>query len=209
MIFENRQQAGRLLAEALKEYAGKEVLVLALPRGGVVLGYEVAKALGAPLDLVITKKISHPLDPEYALCAVAEEGEPLCSEDAAEKMGREWLEDAALTVRREIRRRREAYCGNRPSPDIRGKAVIVVDDGIATGLTMMAAIQEVRSHEPKELIVAIPVTPGDTARRLEALADRLVSLKIDEAYLGYVGAYYMDFSQVEDEEVRRLLGAET
>lgn len=205
MIFENRQEAGRQLAEALKEYAGKEVLVLALPRGGVVLGYEVAKALGAPLDLVITKKISHPLDPEYALCAVAEEGEPLCNEVAMESLGKDWLEEAAQTVQKEIRRRREAYLGSRPFPEIRGRVVILVDDGIATGLTMMAAIQEVRRHQPKELVVAIPVTPGDTARRLEQLADRLVSLKIDEHYLGYVGAYYRDFSQVEDEEVLRLL----
>lgn len=205
MIFENRQEAGRQLAEALKEYAGQEVLVLALPRGGVVLGYEVAKALGAPLDLVITKKIPHPLDSEYALCALAEEGEPLCNEEAMAQLGRDWLEEAALAVRKEIRRRREAYLGSRSLPEIRDKVVILVDDGIATGLTMMAAIREVRGHQPEKLIVAIPVIPGDTARKLEELADRLVSLKTDEDYLGYVGAYYRDFSQVEDEEVIRLL----
>ena len=205
MLFKNREEAGVLLAEKLAKYRGQGTLILALPRGGVVLGAEIAKALDAELDLVIAKKIGHPFDPEYAVCAIAEGGEAYCNEEEKKQLDPAWLEEATVRARAEIARRRKRYLGNRPMSVVKGRTVIIVDDGIATGLTMFAAIEEVRKFQPLKLIAAIPVTPGDTARKLEKIVDELNSLKVDEAYLGYVGAYYDDFTQVEDDEVVALL----
>ena len=205
MLFKDRREAGIQLAGQLIKYRGQGVVILALPRGGVVLGAEIARILETKLDLIISKKIGHPLDPEYAVCAIAEGGKPYCNEEERKLLDPSWLEEATIHARAEIARRRKSYLGNRGMTDLKGKTVIIVDDGIATGLTMIAAIEEVRTHQPAKIVAAIPVTPADTARKLEAIVDELVSLKVDENYLGYVGAYYDDFSQVEDAEVVRLL----
>lgn len=207
MVFENRQEAGIKLAKALEKYKGEETVVLALPRGGVVLGYEIAKFLEAPLDLVITKKIGHPNNPEYAIGAIAEDGPALCNPREVDSVNPEWLKEEENRIRLEIRRRREKYMGERSPWPVEGKTVILVDDGVATGFTLMAAIEQMKTRNPEKLVVAIPVTPFDTARKLENMVDELVSLDIDSYFLGSVGSYYEEFSQVEDDEVIRLLNA--
>ena len=205
MLFKDRDDAGIKLANALAKYQGKDVVVFALPRGGIVLGAHIARKLKAPLDLVITKKVGHPKNPEYALCAVAEEGEPTCSASELRGIDPVWFKAEVERVRDEIKRRRKAYFGEVKQQGIVGKIAIIVDDGIATGSTMIAAIQELRKRNPAAIVVAIPVIPHDTAKMLKSLADDLVSLDIDKHYLGSVGAYYMDFGQLEDDEVVRLL----
>ena len=205
MRFKNRTEAGVRLAVLLEKYADDNLVVYALPRGGVPLGVEIAKKLHAPFDLLITKKIGHPENPEYALCAIAEDGEPVCNKNEIQYIDSSWLHEEIERVRKEIERRREKYFGEITHPDIEGKTAIIVDDGIATGYTMLAAINEIRGRKPAKIVVAIPVTPEDTARELKKITDDLVSVEIDPYYLGAVGAYYDDFSQVEDEVVIGLI----
>jgi putative phosphoribosyl transferase len=205
MLFKDRKDAGARLAEALEKYKGEDVILLALPRGGVVLGAEIAKKLDARLDLIIARKIGHPTNPEYAICAVAEDGPPVCNLMEIKNIDPRWLAEEILLARNEIKRRREKYLGEVRPYSAKGKTAIIVDDGIATGITMLAAIDELKQHKPKRIVVAIPVTPYDTAQKLKEMVDDLVSLDIDENYLGSVGAYYLDFSQVEDSEVISIL----
>ena len=205
MYFKDRKDAGIRLGEALVQYKDQAVIVYALPRGGVVLGKEISDQLQAPLDLVITKKIGHPMNPEYAICAVAEEGEPICNPNELSKVDPEWFQRELNRVRQEIRRRRKEYLGDKPRRDPAGKIAIIVDDGIATGFTMIAAIKEMKERNPKKVVVAIPVVPFDTAQKLRRLADELIALDIDSNYLGAAGAYYEEFNQVEDQEVLDLL----
>ena len=205
MRFKNRLEAGVQLAILLQKYADDNLVVYALPRGGVPLGVEIAKKLHAPFDLLITKKIGHPGNPEYALCAIAEDGEPICNQDDIGYIDNHWLQEEIDRVRGEIKRRREKYFGEITHPDIEGKTAIIVDDGIATGYTMLAAINEIKRRKSGKIVVAIPITPEDTARELRKITDDLVSVEIDPFYLGAVGAYYDDFSQVEDEEVIYLI----
>ena len=141
MRFKNRREAGVQLAILLQKYADDNLVVYALPRGGVPLGVEIAKKLHAPFELVITKKIGHPGNPEYALCAIAEDGEPICNKDDIGYIDKHWLQEEIDRVRVEIKRRREKYFGEITHPDIEGKTAIIVDDGIATGYTMIAAIE--------------------------------------------------------------------
>lgn len=205
MQFRDRVEAGKMLGEALLRHRGKSTIVYALPRGGVVLGAEVAKALEAPLDLVITRKIGAPLDPEFAVCAVTEEGEPLCDPYAKAKIDQEWLEEEIERERAEVKRRRENYLKGRAPVPARGKTAIVIDDGIATGLTMRAAVKALRAKEPKEIIVAVPIAPLDTVKALEKEADKVIVLDDPRNFLGAVGAHYDDFPQVSDGEVINLL----
>ena len=205
MVFQNRKEAGIKLAEALSKFKDDDVIVFALPRGGVVLGVEIAEKLDAPLDLVITKKIGHPFNSEYAIGAVAESGEPLYNEAELRRVDASWRRSEEERMRAELKRRRRDYFGDREQEDLAGKVAIIVDDGIATGLTMMAAIKYLRGQGAERIVVAIPVTPYDTAQRLREQADDLVSLQIDRYYRGAVGAYYKDFRQVSDEEVIALL----
>jgi predicted phosphoribosyltransferase len=205
MVFQNRKEAGIKLAEALSKFKDDDVIVFALPRGGVVLGVEIAEKLDAPLDLVITKKIGHPFNSEYAMGAVAESGEPLYNAAELRRVDASWRRSEEERMRAELKRRRRDYFGDREQEDLAGKVAIIVDDGIATGLTMMAAIKYLRGQGAERIVVAIPVTPYDTAQRLREQADDLVSLQIDRYYRGAVGAYYKDFRQVSDEEVIALL----
>lgn len=207
MRFRDRKDAGIRLAKALEKYKGEDVIVYALPRGGVPLGVEIAKKLNAPLDLIITKKIGHPTNPEYAICALAEGGDPVCNPAEVDSIDPHWLEAEITRIRTEIKRRRETYLGEITKHSVEGKIAIIVDDGIATGYTMIAAINEMKKHNPKRIVVAIPVTPDDTAEKLRSMVDDLVSLDIDVFYQGAVGAYYDDFSQVDDSEVLLLLKA--
>jgi predicted phosphoribosyltransferase len=205
MLFKNRTEAGKKLAELLSDHASEDVIVYALPRGGVILGAEIAKALHAPLDLIITKKIGHPSNPEYAVCALAEDGAPICNQSELEMLGHQWLEEEKHKAREEIQRRREEYVGNTTQKDIKGKTAIIVDDGIATGLTMIASIEEMKLHEPKEIVVAIPIVPYLTSLKLEGMVDKVVYVEATSDFLGAVGAYYEDFTQVDDDEVKRIL----
>ena len=205
MRFRDRAEAGRQLAAALAAYQGDEGVVYPLPRGGVVLGVEIAKALGMRLDLIIPRKIGHPYNEEYAICAVTENGEPVCNEFELARVDRAWFERQVQDARREARRRRELYIGGREPLDVRDKTAILVDDGIATGLTMRAAILDARSRGPAALVVAVPVAPADTAELLRQEVDDVVTLDTPEVYLGAVGAYYADFPQLSDAEVIALL----
>jgi predicted phosphoribosyltransferase len=171
----------------------------------VILGAEIARALNAPLDLIITRKIGHPSNPEYTVCALAEDGAPICNQSELERLGHHWLEEEKHRAREEIQRRREEYLGNSAQKEVKGKTAIIVDDGIATGLTMIASIEELKIHEPKEIVVAIPIVPYLTSLKLEGMVDKVVCVEATSEFLGAVGAYYEDFTQVEDEEVKRIL----
>jgi len=205
MQFKNRTQAGKELAQALSKYNNKDGIVYALPRGGVPLGVEVAKALHMPLDLIIPRKIGHPSNPEYAICAVGESGALVCNEAEVSRVDQEWFQQQVQAEREEARRRRTHYLKHRSSVPLKGKTAIIVDDGIATGFTMEAAIQDARQQRPGRVVVAVPVVPRDTMDRLRNEVDEVVALDIPEVYLGAVGAYYDDFTQVSDEEVIEML----
>jgi len=206
MRFRDRAEAGKLLAEKLSKYKDKDVVVFAIPRGGVVLGVEIAKALGgAPLDLVITRKIGHPHNPEYALCVIAEDKHMLCNEADRATVDPKWLTAEMEKERQEAMRRRQVYLAGKTRPEVTGKIAIVVDDGIATGLTFLAALKEVRHLNPAKLVAAIPVMPSESEAKFKKEVDELVVLDIDPNFLGAVGAYYDNFPQVEDREVIDLL----
>ena len=205
MRFSDRKEAGRKLAAELGGYRGDDVVVYALPRGGVVLGYEISRALHVPLDLIITRKIGHPYNPEYAIGAITEEGEALYEERERVEADQDWLKKAAEKERREALRRRRVYLNGRKRTSAQGKRAIVVDDGVATGLTLRAALLSLRKDKPKELIVAIPVAPHDVIQVLRNEADTIVVLEDAQEYLGAVGAYYDEFPQVSDEEVVHFL----
>lgn len=205
MRFKNRAQAGIKLAQALSKYSNKDGIVYALPRGGVPLAVEVAKALHMPLDLIIPRKIGHPLSPEYAICAVGESGALVCNEAEVSRVDQKWFQQQVSTEREEARRRRAYYLKHREAVPLQGKLAIIVDDGIATGLTMEAAIQDAKQQLPDKVIVAVPVAPRDTVERLRREVDDVVTLDIPEMYLGAVGAYYDDFVQLSDEDVIDML----
>jgi len=205
MKFEDRKDAGIRLAEALEKFKSEEPVVFALSKGGVVLGAEIASKLGAPLDMIFVKKIGHPENSEFTICAMADDGPPVCTPDEIQKVSSKWLDKEIDRGRREIRKRREKYFGEMTSHDVEGKTVIIVDDGIATGLSVRAGILEMKERKPKKLVVAIPVVPSPTSEILKAMVDELVSLMIDPHYLGTVGLYYHRFDQVEDENVVTLL----
>ncbi len=206
--FRDRAEAGRELGEWLaEEYAGRpDVLVLALPRGGVAIGREVADLLDAPLDVLVVRKLGFPGQDELAMGAIASGGVRVLNEALLEQTGlpRDRVDAVVDRELEELRRREQLYRGNRPAPDVSGKSVIVVDDGLATGSTMLAAVQALRSEEPARIVVAVPTAPRQTCSALEDVADEVVCLR--QPYPFYaVGLSYEDFSEVGDEEVRRLL----
>lgn len=204
-MFKDRRDAGIQLAQALRQYEDSDVIVFALPRGGVVLGAEIARALHAPLDLIITKKIGHPQNSEYAIGAMTDEGDPICNQREVNGVDPVWFDLEVGQIRQEIKRRRETYLGATQAGDVRGKIAILVDDGIATGYTMFAAIEAMKQRGPSKIIAAIPVAPADIAETLKVMVDELVCIDIDPYYLGSVGSYYQNFDQVEDHEVIDLL----
>lgn len=205
MRFRDRTDAGKRLATALASYAGQAGVVLALPRGGVVLGVEVADKLGMPLDLVIPRKIGHPQQPEYAIAAVAENGELAANDAEVRRVDPKWFRETVAREQAEARRRRGLYVGGRAPLALAGKLAILVDDGIATGLTMFAAIRDVKQRGPARTVVAVPVAPADTVAQLRREVDAVVTLDEGEYFLGAVGAYYDDFPQVSDDEVVALM----
>lgn len=210
MHFKTRTHAGQLLAAALTKnlatkYQGMDAVIYALPRGGVPLGYQVASALNMPLDLIIPRKIGLPSNPEYAIGAVTEAGEIICNEGAITDIDPAWLEQQKEEEIIEAKRRRECYLGDREPSVVTGKLAILVDDGIATGLTMRAAIRDVKTRHPDKIIVAIPVMPEETAKILATEVDEVIALLIDPNYQSSVGSYYQYFHQLCDDEVIRLI----
>jgi len=205
MTFKNRQDAGIKLAKALIGYGGENTILLALPRGGVPVAYEVAKALKVPLELIIARKIGHPSSPEYAIGAVTESGTTFLNESEIKFVTQKWLSEKINDEVAEAKRRRILYLGNRKQIKLRGKIVIVIDDGVATGLTMKAALQDIRRAKPKQIIVALPVAPKDTVEALKKEADKVLVLYAPEEFFGAVGQYYEDFPQVTDEEVLDIM----
>jgi putative phosphoribosyl transferase len=208
MPFYNREEAGERLATALARLKGEDVVVFALPRGGVPVAAPIAKALQAPLDLALVRKIGAPLQPELAMGAIADSGAPVVvrNEDIISLVGvsDERFEQACAQERAEIMRRRELYLGVRRRADARGRIAIVVDDGVATGATTRAALRAVRALAPAKLILAVPVAPAEVLDTLGAEADEIICLEVHDLFRG-VGGYYADFHQVEDREVIDLL----
>lgn len=205
--FSDRHDAGRKLARALHSYAGrKDVLVLALPRGGVPVGYEVATALGAGFDILVVRKLGIPYQPELAMGAVASGGALYLNRFLIDQLGisRHEIEAVLAAERTELTRRERRYRGERPSPQIGGRTIILVDDGVATGASMHAAVMALRTGNPARIIVAVPVAPDDAGKRFEADADEFVSL-FSPADFRAVGQFYEVFDQTSDEEVRELL----
>jgi predicted phosphoribosyltransferase len=208
VYFRNRLDAGARLADLLEKFRDRDGVIYALPRGGVPVGKLIADRLKWPLDLLIIRKIGHPYNPEYALGAVSDEGLVVVNPAELEALDRNWFDREKERQQQEARRRRELYLKGRAPVDPRGKTAIIVDDGIATGSTMLAAIRALRQKGPARIIVAVPVAPRETAALMSREADEFVAVSIPQFFLGAIGAYYEDFSQVSDEEVVALL-AET
>jgi putative phosphoribosyl transferase len=205
--FANRAQAGSELGERLTAYAGREdVIVLALPRGGVPVGLEVARALGAPLDVFIVRKLGLPGQEELAMGALASGGTRVLNEELVRQLGlpAELVDRVAAREAIELERRERLYRGERPAPDVSGRVVILVDDGLATGSTMRAAVLALRLRGPSRIVVAVPTAPPQACAELEGVADDVVCLMQPHPFYA-VGMSYEDFAEVGDEEVRRLL----
>ena len=206
-LFRNRSEAGERLAQALQTYAGgTDVLVLALPRGGVPVGFEVAKALGAPLDVMPVRKLGLPGQEEFAMGALAEGDVVVLQPDVLSQLGvsQERLDEVVRRESIELSRRKTLYRGTRSPPPLQGKVAILVDDGLATGYTMRAAVAAVRKHLPARLVVAVPVGARDSCDTLRREADEVVCLEIPEPFYA-VGLWYEDFGQTSDQEVIDLL----
>lgn len=206
MIFKDRHDAGRQLAEKLLTFR-RGAIVLAIPRGGVPVGYEIAKRLDVPLDLIIPRKLPIPSDPEAGFGAVAPDGTIVLNEEMVAYLGlaADEIGKIAATVLKEVRRRMREYRSGRPLPDIKGKTAILVDDGLATGYTMIAAARALRRERPGKVIVAVPCSPETSVRRLEKEADEVICLAVQEHGPFAVASYYERFPDLSDEEVKKLL----
>jgi putative phosphoribosyl transferase len=207
LIFQDRSEAGRILARALSEYAGAPgVLVLALPRGGVPVGYEVARELHAPLDVFVVRKLGAPGQEELAIGALASGGARVLNREVVNVLAitPEEIDRVAEREQRELERREQQYRGGRPRLEVSGRTVVLVDDGLATGSSMRAAIAALRQRQPAKVIVAVPVAPPSTCQELQLEADQVVCAITPLPFYA-VGQWYRDFTQTSDEEVRRLL----
>lgn len=204
--FRDRADAGRRLAERLSAYRYGNPIVLALPRGGVPVGYEIARALDAPLDVFVARKLGAPGQPELGIGAVAQGGTRILNQRLVEHLGisDDYLERITRREEKEVKRRLNLLCGGRPELEVRGRAVILVDDGLATGVTARAAIESLRERHPRQLILAIPVCAAQTARWIQPEVDAFVSLEIPSD-LYAIGFWYENFEQVSDREVMKLL----
>jgi putative phosphoribosyl transferase len=207
MIFRNRTEAGQHLAARLTRYADRsDVLVLALPRGGVPVAYEVAQELKAPLDIFLVRKLGVPGHEELAMGAIASGGVRVLNEDIVNylRIPDEVIDVVAEREQRELERRERAYRDGRPPPDVRDRVVILIDDGLATGSTMRAAAASLRLQKPRRIVVAVPVSSRETCEEFRSEVDEIVCAYTPEHFQG-VGLWYEDFSQTSDEEVRELL----
>jgi putative phosphoribosyl transferase len=204
--FYDRQEAGRLLADELSRYRGKSTVVLGIPRGGIVVGREIARALGAELDVVLAHKLGTPGHEELALGSVAEDGRLFLNQELVDELGVEedYIQQEKARQLAEIRRRAALFRSARPRVALKGKVVIVTDDGVATGATTQAAFWAVRLEQPRKLIAAIPVGPEDAIRRLSRDVDEMICLRAPPLFAA-VGQFYQRFYPVEDDEVLEIL----
>lgn len=207
MLFQDRREAGQALARELASLRGTpDMIILGIPRGGVVVGHEIAQALDAPLDVFITRKIGAPHNAELAIGAVASDGTLTIDQQLVRRLGvgQDYIDEESERQKQEISRRLAEYRGDRPPPELTGKTVILVDDGVATGATTLVTIKAIQAQEPTELILAVPVGPRDSIESLRKEVDRLVCLHAPEIFWA-VGAFYNVFDQTSDEEVKALL----
>jgi predicted phosphoribosyltransferase len=207
MLFQDRSEAGRLLAAKLRKFANRpDVVVLALPRGGVPVGFEVAKALNVPLDVFVVRELGVPGHEELAMGAIASGGARVLNQDVVRGLGiPEYMIDAvAAKEEQELGRREREYRNGRPPIDVRGRTVILVDDGLATGSSMRVAAAALRQRNPAQIIVAVPVASPDTCNEFETEVDQIICAATPEPFVA-VGRWYRNFSQTSDEEVRELL----
>ncbi|MBD0390114.1 MAG: phosphoribosyltransferase [Nostoc sp. C3-bin3] len=207
MLFKDRRFAGQVLAKELGAYANRpDILVLGLPRGGVPVAFEVAKALNAPLDVLVVRKLGVPEQEELAMGAIASGGVRIVNKYIISlvKISDEVIARVAVQEERELERREQLYRGNRPLRDLQGHTVILVDDGLATGATMWAAVVAVRKQQPTQIVIAVPVAAPETCHELEAEVDKIVSVSTPSPFQS-VGLWYENFPQTTDEEVRDLL----
>lgn len=204
MIFKDRVEAGKKLAKKFKKI--KNPVVLAIPRGGVVLGAEIAKKLKAPLDIIVARKLGAPGSPELAIGAVTADGEMNLDEGLIERIGvdYEYILKEQEEQMKEAARREELYRDNRPKPNLKGKTVVLVDDGLATGATMESAVRSAKASGALKIIVVIPVAPRDTVTHFEKIVDEVVVLYVPEIFRA-IGEFYSDFLQVSDEHVIEIL----
>jgi len=199
MLFKDREQAGRQLAEKLQKYKGKDTLILAIPRGGLVIGFALAKALGAPLDIIVTKKIGYPGDPEYAIGAVGPNKAVIVNEDAAKDVPKDYIDEQVKEISAAINEKYRKYKGKVEIPNLKDKIVILTDDGVATGSTIKVSIELIKQQHPKKIVVAIPVGPPETIHEIAQQVDEIICLEQPTTFFA-IGAFYDNFPQVEDEE---------
>jgi len=205
--FRDRKQAGQLLAKRLRAYADRpDILVLALPRGGVPVAYEIARALHVPLDVFLVRKLGVPGQEELAMGAIASGGVRVINDEVvrALRIPQHVIDSVAAKEVRELARREQLYREGRPAPDVRGRTVILADDGLATGSTVRAAVAALRLQQPKRIVVAVPIAAEPTDAELRSQVDELICLAVPEPFYS-VGFWYEDFSQTNDEEIRELL----
>ena len=209
MLFEDRKEAGKLLGDILKGYQDrKDVIVLGLPRGGVVVAAEIANLLHVPLDVVVPRKIGHPMNPEFAVGAIAENAELIFDRESAAflDLDYEQLLPIIEKERSELKRRLELYRKGKPPLQLEDKCVIIVDDGIATGHTMLVSVASVKKQHPKEIVVAVPVLPESLVEPIQNAVDQVIYLACPKHFYA-IGAFYRNFGQTSDEEVLQLLSS--
>lgn len=206
ILFEDRREAGKKLAAELEKFTKEKVMVLAIPRGGVVVGYEIAKKLHAPLDVIVPRKLRAPNQPELAIGAITEDGNMILNKQIVNSLNvtNDYIEIESRRQQLEIQRRLQAYKEEQKIPDLAGFQVIVVDDGIATGATMKAALSSVRKRGAKSVILAIPVAPSKSLKILEKAADEIICLFSPNFFFA-IGQFYRNFEQTSDKKVKELL----
>ena len=206
-IFQDRGEAGRVLADRLRKYADREdVIVLALPRGGVPVGYEVAKALNVPLDLLMVRKLGLPGQEELAMGAIASGGVCILNDEVIKMTGvpKEVIERVANDEKNELERRELEYRGNRPPPEVEGRTVILVDDGVATGSTIRAGVEALRTRRPARIVVAVPTASPAACESLALIADEVVCVAQPDPFMA-ISLSYVEFPQLSDDDVRDIL----
>jgi len=207
--FSSRVEAGKLLADNIKNIVSAKSIVLGIPRGGIIVANEIAKKLKLQLDIVLSRKIGAPLNPEFAIGAVSEDGNIFTDEDILrrEKINKDYIERESKFQIQEIQRRIKKYRQVKEKISLKDKTVIITDDGVATGATMQAAAWSAQGDKPNKIIVALPVGPEDTLKRLKDSVDEVICLRVPD-FFSAVGQFYADFPQIEDEEVLALLSGE-
>ena len=201
-MFKDRFEAAKLLAKKLEKYKNKNGIILAVPRGGVPIGYEISKELGLPLEVILSKKIGHPYNPEYAIGSVSLDG-TIINENITD-VSQEYIKKEVEKIQQALKEKFKLFMGNKKPTNLQDKTVIIVDDGIATGNTLLATLESIKKNKPKEIIIAVPVAPPETVKKFSKLVNEFICLLAPYDFMG-VGQFYSDFSQVSDNEVIKYL----